>query len=172
MTSRTMLCAASLALTLGAPGCRRAGDRNLVMAAPVQAADAASAAGSAPKAPDSALRLTPSVRSRWTGMKIGVIDLTKRQEATYLVSRGQDFTLPGGNLTFRILALVPDFTLDNGVITSRSDSPRNPAVQVLITEKGRQLYRGWLFARFPDSQPFEHPRYAIRLLELEPSSPR
>ena len=172
MTSRSMLCAASLVLVLAAPGCRRAGDRNLVMAAPVQAGDAPSATASAPGAMDPALRLTPSVRSRWTGMKIGVIDLTKRQETTYLVSRGQDFTLPGGSLTFRILALVPDFTLDNGVITSRSDAPANPAAQVLITENGRQLYRGWLFARFPDSQPFEHPRYAVRLLELEPSRPR
>ncbi len=170
MTSRPMLCAASLALALVAPGCRRAGDRNLVMAAPVQAGGAPAASASAAMGP--ALRLAPSVRSRWTGMKIGVIDLTQRQEATYLVSRGQDFTLPGGSLTFRILALVPDFTLDNGVITSRSDAPQNPAAQVLITEHGHQLYRGWLFARFPDSQPFEHPRYAIRLLELEPSSPR
>ena len=172
MTSRSMLCAASLALVLAAPGCRRAGDRNLVLAAPIQAGNAPSATASASEATDPALRLTPSVRSRWTGMKIGVIDLTKRQETTYLVSRGQDFTLPGGSLTFRILALVPDFTLDNGVITSRSDAPANPAAQVLITENGRQLYRGWLFARFPDSQPFEHPRYAVRLLELEPSRPR
>ncbi len=171
MTSRTMLCAASLALALVAPGCRRAGDRNLVMAAPVQAS-APTASASASAAMDPALRLAPSVRSRWTGMKIGVIDLTQRQEATYLVSTGRDFTLPDGGLTFRILALVPDFTLDNGVITSRSDSPRNPAAQVLISENGRQLYRWWLFARFPDNQPFEHPRYAIRLLELVPSPAR
>jgi hypothetical protein len=164
-----MLCATSLALALVASACRRAGDRHLVMAAPIQAG---APGASASAAMDPALRLAPSVRSRWTGMKIGVIDLSQRQEATYLVSTGQDFTLPGGGLTFRILALVPDFTLDNGVITSRSDSPRNPAAQVLITENGRQLYRGWLFARFPDNQPFEHPRYAIRLLELVPSPAR
>ena len=157
---------AVLALLL--PGCRSRTDRDLVVAAPI-------APGPTPGAPADlpgtgpALQLAPAVRSRWTAMKIGVIDLSARQESTYIVHAGQDFTLPGGDLTFRILALVPDFTLDNGVITSRSDLPRNPAAKVLITEQGRQLYRGWLFARFPENQPFEHPRYAVRLLDLEPS---
>ena len=121
---------------------------------------------------DAALRLSKAVRDHWTGMKVGVIDLKARTETSFVVPAGQDFVLPGSGFTIRALALVPDFTLDNGVITSRSDEPRNPAAKVLITEEGRQLYRGWLFARFPEAQAFEHPRYAVRLLELEPSPSR
>ncbi len=167
MSLRAGLCLLSLPLLLA--GCRRTEDRNLVVAAPtaVPASTGASRPGM-----DAAIRLSGAVTARWTGMKIGVIDLQARKETAYVVSSGQDFTVPGSGLTVRVLALVPDFTLDNGVITSHSDEPANPAAKVLITEGGRQLYRGWLFARFPESHAFEHPRFTVRLLELEPARAR
>ncbi|HEX9081590.1 MAG TPA: hypothetical protein VF768_04880 [Holophagaceae bacterium] len=156
----TFRSAVPLLLLLGLPGCRRTDRRNTVVAAPTSSRNAA--------AMEAPVRLTAAQKARWTGMKLGVIDLAAKKETPVDVPVGSEFALPGSDLRVRILALVPDFTLDNGVITSRTDQDRNPAAQVLLTENGRELFRGWLFARFPETHPFEHPRYALRLLELEP----
>jgi hypothetical protein len=56
-----------------------------------------------------------------------------------------------GSFTLKVLRYLPDFVVDTDTkqITSRSDSPRNPAVLVAVNGPGYQNHR-WLFARFPD----------------------
>jgi hypothetical protein len=36
-------------------------------------------------------------------------------------------------------------------------------------EGGKEIFKGWLFVRFPEAHPFEHPKYALRLVELLPA---
>lgn len=53
--------------------------------------------------------------------------------------------------TVKMIRYVPDFTVDagSGDVTSRSDEPNNPAVQVSVVGAGRTNTQ-WVFARFPD----------------------
>jgi hypothetical protein len=50
-------------------------------------------------------------------------------------------------------------------ITSESNRPENPATQLQVFEGGREIFHGWLFAKFPDIHPFAHDKYAVTLVE-------
>lgn len=162
-------------LLLALPGCSRREAKGMVVAAPTAAAPADPHAGLAmggdPHAgmarKEAAVQIPPAVQARWKRIHIAVLDLQAKKEATYVAELGKDFTIPGSNLTLRPLAIAPDFTMDAGVISSKSNEPNNPAAQVTLTEGGKQIFRGWLFARFPETHPFEHPKYALRLLEVQ-----
>lgn len=168
-----LLSVASLLLAL--PGCGRREAKGVVVAAPTAAAPAdphaGLAVGGSPHAgmgrKEAVVEIPPAVQARWKRIHIAVLDLQAKKEATYVVELGKDFTLPGSDLTLRPLAIAPDFTMDAGVISSKSNEPNNPAAQVTLTEGGKQIFRGWLFARFPETHPFEHPKYALRLLEVQ-----
>lgn len=161
MTGFLSLCLAVSML----PGCHR-GER---ASAPTGAPAAGSAPAGAGSGPEEAVQLSEAVKAKWKALEIGVLDATTHRETTYTVKAGSEFAIPGTGLSLRPLALVPDFTMDGGIVTSRSAEARNPAAEVRVTEGGRTLYQGWLFARFPEPHPFAHPRYSLRLVALLPA---
>ncbi|HEX9010724.1 MAG TPA: hypothetical protein VF804_10170 [Holophagaceae bacterium] len=173
MKAMTGLLPAAL-LILALSGCNRREAKDVVVAAPTVAGAADPHAGAARGADPHAgmarmepvIQIPEAVKARWKHMRIGVLDLAAKKEATYEVEAGRDFTIPGSDLTLRPLAIVPDFTMDAGVISSKSNEANNPAAQVILTEGGKPIFKGWLFARFPETHPFEHPKYALRLLEV------
>jgi len=40
---------------------------------------------------------------------------------------------------------------------------RNPAARIAVVEKGNEIFAGWIFTRFPDVHPFQHPRFSLTL---------
>ena len=150
------------------PGCHRQEGKDVVTAAPTAAA-ANLHPGMGASRQEAAVQVPAAVKAKWKAMKIGLLDLATKQETPYVVKADSELAIPGTGLTLRALALVPDFTMDNGVITSRGEAANNPAAQIQVTEGGKTIFRGWLFVRFPEAHPFEHPKYALRLLELVPA---
>lgn len=73
---------------------------------------------------------------------------TEKQEAIEITGAGRYHLNPLA-ADVRVLALYPDFTIDENGPRSRSDRPVNPAVQVEIVKNGHASTR-WLFARHPD----------------------
>ena len=57
----------------------------------------------------------------------------------------------------------PAFTMGGGAITSEGVEPQNPAARIAVFEKGKEIFAGWIFTRFPDVHPFTHPRFQLRL---------
>ena len=154
--------------TLLLPGCHRQEGKGVVTAAPITAA-VNPHPGMGTAGQEAAVQVPAAVKAKWKAMKIGLLDLATKQETPYVVKADSDVAIPGTGLTLRALALVPDFTMDNGVITSRGEAANNPAAQIQVTEGGKTIFRGWLFVRFPEAHPLEHPKYALRLLELVPA---
>ena len=50
--------------------------------------------------------------------------------------------------------------------TSASNEPRNPAVLVKATEKGKVIYEGPIYMKFPEWYNINHPKYELRLKEI------
>jgi hypothetical protein len=68
---------------------------------------------------------------------------------TFPVRVGKEVKLSGTPYSFEILRYEPDFVvLERGTFGSRSDEPRNPAIQVRVND-GRENKTVWLFAKFP-----------------------
>jgi cytochrome c biogenesis protein len=62
---------------------------------------------------------------------------------------------------------VPDFVLDGNRISSRSDEPRNPAVQLAVTSPGGKQAAVWVFPKAPDMAPPNESGINFQLRDLE-----
>lgn len=166
MNSTIGLAALSLAM-LGLPGCRRQEAKAPVAAAPTTATPAPVNPHAGMPLPaarkEAVVQLPDSVKAKWKAVKITVVDIPTKKETTYTVKLGSDFAIPGTGLMLKPLAFVPDFTMDNGLITTKTETTANPATQIRVTEGGQEVFKGWLFTKFPDIHPFEHTRVAIRM---------
>ncbi|MCX8043834.1 MAG: cytochrome c biogenesis protein ResB [Desulfobacterota bacterium] len=93
-----------------------------------------------------------------------------QQEGTeHRVSVNQRFTIAGTQDEGEVEMIVPDFAMDgNGQVFSRSQEPKNPAVRIAIYSPGRQPYRLWSFANFPDFHQKPDAPYAVHFLQYYP----
>jgi len=73
------------------------------------------------------------------------------------------FSVPGSNLKITVGEFLPDFKMEGLNITSLSNDPNNPAVNVKVFEGDKEVFKGWLYSKFPAIHPFEHPTYALLL---------
>jgi cytochrome c biogenesis protein len=62
---------------------------------------------------------------------------------------------------------VPDFVLDGNQISSRSDEPRNPAIQLSVTSPGGKQAEVWIFPKAPQMAPPNQSGINFQLRELE-----
>ena len=139
----------------GLCGCRERGrpDPNVRMAIshePAQASAPAPAAGGG----------APNAGAGSPGMGDGKSpEVPSRLE----VPLGGATPLPDPSLVVRADVFLPAFTMGGGAITSAGVEPQNPAARIAVFEKGKEIFAGWIFAKFPDVHPFTHSRFQLRL---------
>ncbi len=69
--------------------------------------------------------------------------------------------------TVQVASFVPDFSLNGKQVESRSNEPRNPAIQLLVTSAKAGESKVWLFPKFPQ---FSHPNssaYTFKVKDFE-----
>ena len=160
-----------MALLLPLAACRKEGG-NLAQApmptAPSDPIHGGKPSAGMPTKKEAMVVLPDTLKGKWKAVRIAVVEISSKKETTYIVPVGADFPLPGTGLTLRVENLIPDFTMGGGLITSKSDNLENPAAQVKISEDGKDAFKGWMFAKFPDTHAFQHPKYALKLLNFVP----
>jgi hypothetical protein len=112
------------------------------------------------------VRVPDSVKGKWQAVKLKV-EAKNGASAPQIVTvnLGGDLVIPGSALRLRVEDFLPALQVKDSEITSASNEPSNPAVLVTIRDGGKETFRGWLFGKFPDMQPFEHQTYRITLVE-------
>ncbi|GAB4165149.1 MAG: hypothetical protein Kow00100_03190 [Geothermobacteraceae bacterium] len=108
------------------------------------------------------------VVGNWKAVKIEVSDKEGDGRQVFVVPIGGEFDLPGSDLKIRVLHFLPHFVMDGKQLTSRSNRPENPAVNVQIVEAGQPVFDGWLFSNYPRTHPFKHPRFGFSLVGYVP----
>jgi hypothetical protein len=126
------------------------------------AAGEADAQGGAPAAP-TRLEVPPEVQQAWSGIRLRWKDLKSGGEGTVDVPLGGAVPLPDPQIVVRGDVFLPAFTMTGGAITSQGVEAQNPAARITVFEKGKEIFGGWIFTRFPDVHPFSHPKYQLRL---------
>jgi hypothetical protein len=110
------------------------------------------------------IEVPEEVKEKWKEVSIHVRDKKSGESKHYKVQINGNFKVPGTDLDINVGEFLPHFTMPTGgKITSASNEPNNPALQVTIKEKSEEKYRGWLFSNFPDMHAFEHEKYAVTL---------
>lgn len=123
-------------------------------------------------APPTRLEIPPEVAKVWKGIRIGWKDKSNGSAGSIDVPLGEATPLPDPSVVVRADAFLPAFTMGGGAITSEGVDPQNPAARITVFEKGKELFAGWIFTRFPDVHPFTHPRFELRLEGGVPRAPR
>ncbi len=87
---------------------------------------------------------------------------------------GEETKLGDTGLSVFVEAFLPAFYMDSTRISSITTEPTNPAVHVVIKDKGQEIHKGWLFAKMPTVHPFEHATYTLTLVEgvADPNAPK
>ena len=78
---------------------------------------------------------------------------------------GGKVAISGNNIEVQTGDFLPDLKIEGNIYSSDSTQLLNPAIQVEIKEGGKELFKGWLFQKFPSVHPFKHERFSITLKE-------
>ncbi|MBI3803714.1 MAG: DUF2155 domain-containing protein [Nitrospirae bacterium] len=106
------------------------------------------------------------VKGKWKAVKLMVEDKKTSQISEHVVNIGSEYTLPDSEVKIKVGDFLPDLIIQGTVFTSVTNELKNPAVRVVISENGKELFRGWLFSLFPTMHPFQHPRFAVTLKDV------
>jgi hypothetical protein len=119
------------------------------------------------------VRVPDGVRGKWRAVRLQVeVKGGGSPPQTVTVNLGGEAAAPGSTLKLRAGEFLPALQVKDNEITSASNEPSNPAALVTIWDDGKRVFQGWLFGKFPDMQPFEHPVYRVTLLEGVPTKER
>jgi len=93
----------------------------------------------------------------------------KRPPETFTLRQGERVQLNDEGTQVELAAFIPDFVLDGDQIASRSDEPRNPAIQLKVTPPEGKQVGVWIFPKTPEmASPDESGiKFQLRDLEME-----
>ena len=111
----------------------------------------------------------PSVAGRWKAVEIAVIDKSNQSRKIYTIPVGGKLSIPGSTMIVKVETFLPAFIMEGSTMTSFSNDLKNPGVNVLITENGAIIFKGWLFSKFPNTHAFMHPKYGFTLVGFVPA---
>jgi hypothetical protein len=109
------------------------------------------------------LVVPPEVTAAYSAIKLGWKDSETGKEGTVEVPIGGSAPLSGSDLEIRADVFLPSFSMSAEEITSTGTGQENPAARIAVLEKGNEIFAGWIFTRFPEVHPFQHPRFSLRL---------
>ena len=112
----------------------------------------------------------PKVEGKWNAVKILVRNKEdEKLGGIHTLNLGASFVPAGSGLTVTVGQFLPNFVMDKTTYTSIGNEPLNPAVQLIVEEAGKIIYKGWAFKRFPSMYDFEHQLISIELLGAIPA---
>jgi len=112
----------------------------------------------------SKIMVPDEIAAKWKAVVLEVTDKDTSEKTEYTMNIGETAPLGSTGITVFVEAFLPSFQMAGEVFTSSSPDLNNPAVKVRMTDgSGAELYNRWLFALYPATHPFDHPRYAVVL---------
>lgn len=115
--------------------------------------------------PEKTIVVPDSVKGSWKAVKIEVEYKEKKSKKQFTVPLASEFKVPDSDLVIKTGAFLPHFTMAADAITSSSNNPENPAARIEVFQNQKEIFHGWLFAKFPAVHPFQHDKYGVTLVE-------
>jgi len=159
LTSAAMVC-----LLAGLSGC---GKKEEAPRKPLQEAPPSSEKGIVRKQTE--VVVPSNVKGKWKSVRISIIDTEKNKEGFVEIEIGKTMKINGTNLVIKVENFLPHFIMEGTTLTSNSNLPKNPAVQVHITENGKDVFKGWLFTLYPNTHASQHSKYGFGLADFIPA---
>ena len=120
------------------------------------------------KKPTLQVMVPPEVTARWKAVKIVVHDKQTKSDQLFTVDIGAQFILVESGMQVTVANFLPAFVTDGRIATTAANDPKNPGVEIIVREGGRETFHGWLLRNAPDDHGFKHPRYTLTLQDVIP----
>ncbi len=150
-----LLALAALVVSLGA--CKKKEEKPITPATPGAVPGLMMPAG------EPQIVVPDTVKGQWSAVVITVEDKTANTTEDVTVKLNSTHTIKGSNIKVEVGDFLPDFKMDGITITSTSNEMNNPAVRVVVFEGETEIFKGWLYSKFPAIHPFQHEKYGLLL---------
>lgn len=114
------------------------------------------------------VKLSDEVKARWSEAKMEVTDNSSKSKEVITLKVGSTTNLKKQGFKLKVEALVPDYSISDNRIESRSNEPKNPAVFVELFEGDKSVAKGWIFKNFTDFNSYHDDRVGLQLLAPGP----
>lgn len=116
-----------------------------------------------------AVSISDEVKAKWKEAQLEILDAESGASQTVSVKVGGDIKLKEG-VRLKVEAIVPDYTIAESRIESRSNELNNPAVLIDLVENDKSVARGWVFRDYPEFNSYNDRRFPMRFLTANPAA--
>lgn len=113
------------------------------------------------------------IKGKWKAVKLQIRNKVKPgADELKTAEMGSTFTLENAETKLKVTVgpFLPNFVMSKTSYTSVDNQLNNPAVQLMVEENGKIIYKGWTFAKYPTLYAFEHKVYGFQLMDFVPVS--
>ena len=118
-----------------------------------------------PAAEEMKVIVPDDVKTKWKGVILTVVDNETKAAKNYTLQLGGKLAVPGSQIEVQAEEFLPDLKIDGNIYTTATSELLNPAIHVMVTEGGKEIFKGWLFQKFPSVHPLKHQKFGITLKE-------
>jgi hypothetical protein len=172
MKKKILVAVCSLSLLLAAGACKNKQEQPMSPMSPKDTTGQQLPAGHPPAGEqpnalmpkgETTISVPDSVKGKWKAVVLVVEDKATKKSKEYTVDLHSDLKIPDSNLKVEVGDFLPDLKLEGLKITSMSNELINPAVRVKVFEDGKEIFKGWLYQKYPTMHPFTHQKYGLVL---------
>ena len=124
---------------------------------------AAGGGGEGQPAVPNKLVVPPEIAKTYSAIRLTWKNSQNGKEGQLDVPLGGTAKVPESEMEVRADVFLPAFTMAGDAITTQGLEATNPASRITVSDQGKEIFSGWIFANYPDVHPFQHPRYSLRL---------
>ena len=118
---------------------------------------------------DRGIIVPKEVEGKWKAVKIMVRNkIDESRSLMRTTALGSSFQIEGSAIKVTVGPFMPNFVMTQTNYTSNGNELNNPAVQLVVEEKGKTLYEGWAFSKYPAMYAFEHEEFVFQLMDYIP----
>ena len=119
---------------------------------------------------DRGIVVPKEVKGQWKAVKIMVRNkIDESRSSMKTASIGSSFNLGGSGIKVTVGPFMPNFVMTQKNYSSNGNELINPAVRLRVEDKGKILFEGWAFAKYPTMYAFEHDEFAFQLMDYIPA---
>ena len=126
-------------------------------------AEGGAGGGEAQPAVPNKLVVPPEVEKAYSAIRLKWKNSQTGKEGQLDVPLGGTARVPDSEMDVTADVFLPAFTMRGDAITSQGVEATNPACRITVSDQGKEVFSGWIFANYPDVHPFQHPRYSLLL---------
>ena len=110
------------------------------------------------------LNISQEVRDKWKEVQLQITDTSRQETRLITLQVGTSVRLNEKGERLLIEVYIPDYSIVDKRIESRSNEPNNPAVLVTLTNEGEVLKKGWVFKHYPEFNSFVNKKFHLVLV--------